>query len=70
MWGGEARDGLAATPMIRRVARSATFAALLLAGCDLGPDYQRPEIEMPVEFRATPATEEAAWPSADWWSGF
>ncbi len=43
---------------------------LLLAACDLGPDYQRPEVEMPVEFRATPATEAAAWPSEDWWRGF
>ena len=44
--------------------------ALPLGGCNLGPDYQRPQLEMPVEFRATPATQEAAWPSEDWWRGF
>jgi multidrug efflux system outer membrane protein len=43
---------------------------LTLSGCDLGPDYQRPEIELPLAFRATPATEAAAWPSEDWWRGF
>ena len=25
---------------------------------------------MPVQFRATEATEAAAWPSDDWWRGF
>ena len=25
---------------------------------------------MPVQFRATAATEAAAWPSDDWWRGF
>src|SRR6185437_6501440 len=38
--------------------------------CDLGPDYQRPEVEMPLQFRATEATEAEAWPSQDWWRGF
>ncbi len=47
-------------------------AALLpgLAGCDLGPDYQRPALDIPPAFRASEATAEAAWPSADWWRGF
>jgi multidrug efflux system outer membrane protein len=44
--------------------------ALLLGACDLGPAYQRPEIEMPAQFRATEATAAAAWPSEDWWRGF
>jgi NodT family efflux transporter outer membrane factor (OMF) lipoprotein len=43
---------------------------LLLGGCDLGPDYQRPQVELPVAFRATAATEAEAWPSEDWWRGF
>jgi multidrug efflux system outer membrane protein len=43
---------------------------LLLAACNLGPDYQRPELEIPAQFRATPATEAAAWPATDWWRGF
>jgi outer membrane protein, multidrug efflux system len=50
--------------------RGAIPLVLLLGGCDLGPAYLRPQLEMPVEFRATSATETAAWPSEDWWRGF
>jgi NodT family efflux transporter outer membrane factor (OMF) lipoprotein len=44
--------------------------AALLAGCDLGPDYRHPSLDIPATFRATPATAAAAWPSDDWWRGF
>lgn len=47
-----------------------TLALLVLAGCDMGPDYRRPELEVPPAFRASTTTAEAAWPSADWWRGF
>ncbi|HQT75971.1 MAG: hypothetical protein B7Z80_02585 [Rhodospirillales bacterium 20-64-7] len=43
---------------------------LLLAGCDLGPDYQRPPLDIPSAYRATADSAAAAWPSADWWQGF
>jgi multidrug efflux system outer membrane protein len=43
---------------------------LLIAGCDLGPDYLRPELELPVTYRATSATAATAWPAEDWWHGF
>src|SRR4051812_4063912 len=43
---------------------------LLLGGCNLGPDYQRPQVELPVQFRATTETGAEAWPSDDWWRGF
>jgi len=51
-------------------------AALLvaLAGCAVGPDYQRPPVEAPAEFKemkgwraATPAD---ALPRGDWWTAF
>ena len=42
----------------------------MLGGCDLGPDYVRPQLEMPVQFRATETTATEAWPSEDWWRGF
>ena len=48
--------------MIRLLSRGALPLALLLGGCDLGPDYLRPQVEMPVQFRATEATEAEAWP--------
>lgn len=42
----------------------------LLAGCDLGPDYKHPALDVPAAFRATAQTAAAAWPSEDWWRGF
>lgn len=43
---------------------------LALAGCDLGPVFSRPDPGPPAEFRASPATAQAAWPAPDWWRGF
>ena len=45
---------------------------LLLAGCMLGPDYQRPEMPIPAQFRgATPPTAaELALPDTAWWRQF
>ncbi|MBV9654675.1 MAG: efflux transporter outer membrane subunit [Acetobacteraceae bacterium] len=43
---------------------------VLIAGCDLGPDYKDPATEIPAEWRATDATARAAWPSLQWWRGF
>ncbi len=42
----------------------------LLAGCDLGPTYHRPSLDIPAAYRATPQSATAAWPSVDWWRGF
>ena len=46
------------------------LVALALAGCQLGPDYQRPKLDIPAGFRATPSSAAAAWPDAAWWRGF
>jgi NodT family efflux transporter outer membrane factor (OMF) lipoprotein len=43
---------------------------LVLTGCDIGRDYQRPTLDLPDAYRATPATAATAWPSPDWWLGF
>ena len=56
--------------MIGLLSRGVLPLTLLVGGCDLGPDYQRPEVEMPVQFRATEASGTEAWPSEDWWRGF
>ncbi|HEY0425715.1 MAG TPA: efflux transporter outer membrane subunit [Rhodopila sp.] len=45
-------------------------AAVLLAGCDIGRDYQRPGLDLPEAYRATAESAAASWPSADWWQGF
>ena len=44
--------------------------ALPLAACDIGPDYARPAVAVPANFRATTDSAQAAWPAADWWHGF
>jgi NodT family efflux transporter outer membrane factor (OMF) lipoprotein len=42
----------------------------LLAGCDLGPAYHRPTLDIPAAYRATPQSATAAWPATNWWRGF
>ncbi len=43
---------------------------LSLGACDMGPEYRRPGAEVPAAYRATQDSAQAAWPSADWWTGF
>lgn len=53
---------------MRRVAIAA--AAALLSACALGPDYQRPQLEVPPQFRLDPAAVAGAAPSygdMGWW---
>jgi len=44
--------------------------ALALAGCMVGPNYQRPQTELPTSYADAPAAEAAATPAvrADWWT--
>ena len=53
--------------------RALVSAVLLLAGCAVGPDYKRPELQIPPEFRAQPPDVPASEKSiADlaWWEVF
>ena len=43
---------------------------MLAAGCDLGPDYRRPALDLPAAYRAVPPEAAPAWPAAAWWEGF
>ena len=55
----------------RRVAlASVALAQAMLAGCSLGPFYQRPALDIPPAFVATADTAVAAWPSDEWWRNF
>jgi multidrug efflux system outer membrane protein len=46
------------------------IAAAALGGCDLGPDYKRPDTETPGGWREGNTAANVAWPAADWWQGF
>jgi NodT family efflux transporter outer membrane factor (OMF) lipoprotein len=52
----------------------AASLTLLLGGCMVGPDYHRPEVTAPVQYKELPgwtvAAPAAATPTADWWTGF
>jgi NodT family efflux transporter outer membrane factor (OMF) lipoprotein len=41
---------------------------LAVAGCSVGPDYQRPQTEAPNRWNAEAPGQ--SWPSEDWWRGF
>ena len=47
------------------------LAALLLAGCTVGPDYRRPTVDAPADFRGAlqPATAESLG-DLQWWQLF
>lgn len=53
---------------VRRVA-SAVTAALVLAGCTVGPDYVRPAIDAPAAFLYAPK-DAAATVNVRWWQQF
>lgn len=42
--------------------------ALLAAGCRLGPDYQRPVVELPADWRWKPAEPRDTAPRGAWWT--
>lgn len=51
---------------------AALSAALLLAGCAVGPDYQRPDTALPERFAQAEATAQASAAAVDkeWWTLF
>jgi NodT family efflux transporter outer membrane factor (OMF) lipoprotein len=53
----------------------AAALALMLGGCMVGPDYHRPQVPMPAQYKELPgwtaATPDAAQaPKGDWWTTF
>ena len=53
---------------------SCVAASLWLAGCTVGPDYQRPAVAVPATYKELPgwtqATPNADAPKGDWWTAF
>ena len=53
-----------------RLARLCVFLApLFLAGCMLGPDYQRPELDVPAAYQQ-PVEQGASFANMPWWELF
>ena len=54
--------------------RKAILVSLLLAGCAVGPDYKKPEVEAPAKFKEAgewmAATPSDAVPKGEWWKAF
>ena len=53
----------------------AAAAALLLGGCMVGPDYHRPQVNVPATYSELPGWTQAQPADADapkgaWWTGF
>ncbi|WP_445146734.1 efflux transporter outer membrane subunit [Dyella sp. Tek66A03] len=52
----------------------AVSMTLLLGGCMVGPDYHRPQVSVPIQYKELPGWTAAApaeeVPKGDWWTGF
>ncbi len=74
MWGHAGRAGASLAPASMLTSAALLVCAALmpgaLAGCSLGPFYQRPALDVPPAFRATADTAAAAWPPEEWWRNF
>jgi NodT family efflux transporter outer membrane factor (OMF) lipoprotein len=58
------------TPKDRMRPPIALLAALVLAACSVGPQYEAPKLEIPAAYRGDPTHAAGAWPGAEWWHGF
>ncbi len=62
--------------MIRpaRILVALTLPLVMLAGCTVGPNYQRPPVQVPTHYKElpgwAPASPADAAPKGDWWTGF
>jgi outer membrane protein, multidrug efflux system len=54
---------------LRRFTLAALAGLSLMAGCTLGPEYQRPELPLPAAWRVPPS-EAADLANLEWWRGF
>ncbi len=53
-----------------RRALAIVLAAVLPAGCAMGPNYKRPEIRSPETWRSVPAAEAESLANTPWWEVF
>jgi hypothetical protein len=65
------RDRCGAAVPAPRVALCLAGASLsLLAACNLGPRYHRPDIPPPSSWVTTSDAAAPEWPGSEWWRGF
>jgi outer membrane protein, multidrug efflux system len=57
------------SPSLKSLLVGSLVAALPLAGCMVGPDYVRPQVDTPAEYRFQPA-ETRATADVEWWREF
>src|SRR4029079_19184934 len=71
-WEGQTRAGAGPGRAEDRLmhGRIVLMLALALAGCMVGPDYQRPRTALPMSYADAPEVDAAARPAAraDWWT--
>src|SRR5579859_2399610 len=53
----------------------AASLAIVLSGCMVGPDYHRPQVPMPAQYKELPGWTTASpeadeTPKGDWWTAF
>ncbi len=53
-----------------RIVSTAALVLLLLGGCKVGPDYKRPAVEVPPDWRWKTAEPSDAVPRGAWWAIF
>jgi outer membrane protein, multidrug efflux system len=46
------------------------IATVVVAGCAIGPDYNRPVVTEPLTFRGQPTAEAVSFADAPWWEVF
>ena len=56
--------------MRARVFGWVVVAAVILAGCAIGPDYKRPVVAAPETFRGQATGEARSFADAPWWEAF
>ena len=61
------RNPSGGSPLLALLILAIAFAAMLLAGCTVGPDYKRPDVDLPKEY----GIAQASVPAPErWWAVF
>ena len=62
------RNPSGGSPLLALLILAIAFAAMLLAGCTVGPDYARPAVDLPSQYgvrASASSTPPRIWPPAN-----